>query len=235
MNRLAMLPAFFGEFENHSKVENRLNYLLLTISSLVRNFDIVIGVYDKKDLEKIPDQLKQITIVLNCDPLFIPSTLVDYCKENLSEYEYYLFTDSDQYFSVKCWKAIEEKASDYQYLSPHRLEKIYMGCGSERGEIVTIENIDYVCPNSQSTKEQKNRFYEVDNLIEAYGGAYFLNSKTFSNINFSGIRDLPIEHQAGFDLFNQFRCFKTSEITEFFVYHLSGYEYHQRLYSEKYK
>ena len=231
-NNLALVPVFFGDSHAaHSSKDSRLNDLLLTIISIKENFDVKIGVCCSDDYEKIPDQLKDDTVDLKCNPLFIPSELTEYCKINHSSYDHYLLTEADQFFVTKDWRHIEKNLKDDEYISPHRLEKLYKNVGINRGYLIHLNGVSYVCPNSKKSADDDG-FHKVDNWVDSFGGSFFCNRETFMKIKFSKSEELIIEHQTGLDLFNMFECKKTNNILNFFVYHLSGYEYHKKIHDE---
>jgi hypothetical protein len=65
----------------------------------------------------------------------------------------------------------------------------------------------------------------------SYGGAFLCSSAFFRSIQFTLDRNLPTEAAAGFDAFRVpgARALKTRNVFDFFVLHLSGWEFYERL------
>jgi hypothetical protein len=75
------------------------------------------------------------------------------------------------------------------------------------------------------------------NLVEttdpggAYGGAYLCDARLFRAVDFKKADTLPTEHTGGFDLLATagVRALKTVDIFDFYVDHLSGFEFYERV------
>lgn len=224
-NRLALIPIYLRGISS-SNSDNRIDYLKKTIASIEDHFDIVVGVYDNIDQETL---LKEEidSIIIECDaPVKLGKALCEWALKNYNN-ERILFTEADHVFMSKySWEYLDEVMNDNVYFSPHRLEQLYGEKGKNRGPNVTVDGIEYTCPNSVSRPEVNEKFIVPLNIREAYSGAYYCSYNALSKVEFKG---LHLENAGGWDIFNTLPCIKTANILDFCINHLSGYEYHQKL------
>jgi hypothetical protein len=224
-NRLALIPVYLRGISN-SKSDNRINYLKKTIDSIKDYFDIIIGVYDEIDQKTLLDEGIK-TEIIKCDsPVQLGKALCEWALKNFNN-ERILFTEADHVFmSAYSWDYLDSIMNDDIYFSPHRLEQTFNGKGKNRGPNVVVNDINYVCPNSIQRPEVNENL--INTLIpnEAYGGAYYCSHRALSKVEFKGIH---LENAGGWDVFKALLCIKTSNILDFCINHLSGYEYNQTL------
>lgn len=224
-NRLALIPVYLRGISS-SKSDNRIDYLKKTIASVKDHFDIIVGVYDKTDQKTL---LKEEidSVIVECDnPVQLGKTLCEWALKNFNN-KRILFTEADHVFmSAYSWEYLDSIMKDDFYFSPHRLEQLYGEKGKDRGPNVVVDNIEYTCPNSVFRPEINEKFIAPFELNEAYSGAYYCSHNALSKVKFRG---LHLEDAGGWDISKTLLCVKTSNILDFCINHLSGYEYHQRL------
>lgn len=227
MTRIALIPVFFGESTAaNSPKEVRLGYLHKTIDSLENEFAIVIGVCSDDEAAIIKD-LSYTVITLNCDPRYLPLHFCNYAKENF-KCDNILLTEADHVFHGD-FDLLDNVINNNQYVVPHRIEELYKGSGSNRGKIVIYNSKTYCCPNSGQNNDSEPGYYLPNNAVEGFGGAFYCSKDLFNKVNFSMQAKCPIEHTTGFDIYATGTCLKTNNILEFFVEHLSGYDFHKKI------
>jgi hypothetical protein len=106
------------------------------------------------------------------------------------------------------------------YLIPWRLEQLGQGGeGAHRGPVVEVAGKRYVIPHDAALS-----------MLHAYGGAFLCTKELFLRAVFEKHDNMPVESATGFDIAHYGRSLKCDLPWErFWVDHLSGYDYHERL------
>lgn len=221
MKKICLVP-FFGGLSSaaNSKKENRFLYLEKCLKSLKDDFEIIVGVCNDQDEETLA-ALSHRVVKFLCDPIFLPSTFICWAQENI-DCDYILITEADQVYESD-WEKIISSLVDGFVMSPHRIE--VSGSKKRPGINVTYNGIDYVAPNTMSTKNGSDKFFVEKEIYLAFGGAFLCSKNDFNKIKVSFSSNLPIEHATGFDAFNCFPILKSEDLFLFFCDHLSGEEF----------
>jgi hypothetical protein len=124
-----------------------------------------------------------------------------------------------------------ESLDEFTYLAPHRFEEI----PSTKTRIHTgVEFLEYdgrryiVCNRADqcdTIKTAEERYYLPKDRTLAFGGAFLSTFGCLRRANFQFSEELPVEHASGFDMFAANSCRKTVDVLDFFVIHLSGFEF----------
>jgi hypothetical protein len=223
----------YGSGRAYSPEKKRADYLTQTMLSLPEQVSqIVVGVCNSPDFDTV-SKMKHMFPKLNIVTITTKRPewlIVDLCKytQNFIETDYVLYTDSDHVFHIVDFGKLVSKVKKRTYIVPHRLEELYLEYGSNRGPIVEYKKKRYVLCNAVLGHAE---YVHPLDQISGYGAAYLCTKELFDRVNFRYENELPGEQGAGFNIFNTegAECLKTGEITDFFVDHLSGYEYHKSL------
>ncbi len=223
VSRLILIPYYGGDGQAAPSDKNkRPGYLKSTLESL-RDFgdEIVVGVCRLEDLDATDGH----GFLLESEPHYLPTTLCQWAQEYAAGYEQVYVTEADQILHYDP-KALSQVEGD-SYLVPHRLEQLgQQREGDHRGELVDYEGREYVICNGTP----KGAGYYTPALpIDRYGGAFLCTMELFNRVNFLRASDMYVEHATGFDIMEEGQAIKTSAWRGFFVEHLSGYEYHEKL------
>ena len=228
MNKLCLIPFFGGDSSAaHSKKEKRAEYLIKTIDSIKNSFNrIIVTVYSDLDKELIKNIHSNI-VVLECNPVFLPSTSIRFVQKEFN-FDSILVTEADHKFIIN-FDLLDNNLKDYNYFSPHRLEKIYNKIKLVDNNI-EVKGISYNLPNTP--KELSNfideNFYLPVNAYTAFGGSFYCSERVFKGVTFKDSIEYPVEHATGFDMYHSGnQCYRTINVFDFCNIHLSGEEYLQ--------
>jgi hypothetical protein len=223
----ALVPYYGGQSDAApSNADNRCSYLLRTITSLrMLADDVFVGVVPgEKD---IPDSFPCTVLEVDCVPEMLPRTLCKWGQSELKHhYDMIYVTEADQVLSFD--QRVVRAVQDQYYLVPHRLEELGpKGEGKNRGLVVEYVGKNYVLPNG--SPHGPADFYTPDHLYDRYGGAFLCTRYLFDSVEFKMWSTRCIEHITGIDISFVGRTLKTYRWEDFFVEHLSGREYHEKL------
>jgi hypothetical protein len=228
MNITALIAYFGGETSTGSSSPSlRPGYLQATLESTAGELgcDFFIGMQESDDyrIPGIPGNIPRV--FFDCEPRFLPANLARWGQEHVPDGLVYL-TEADQILHMD--PAVLNVCAGDDYLSPHRLEQIGPnGGGADRGPIAEWDGRDFYLPNG--TPAGDCEYYHPEGDVQAYGAAFLAGTDLFRKTEFVDSDVLPTEHTAGFDINFSGNCLKTGDLYRFFVEHLSGYEYHQKL------
>lgn len=229
-NTVALIPYFGGDetapgTAANSRRANRLGYLQQTIDSVYKLTPRIIVGVSTADPSSTPFELGCVVQIFDCEPRFIPATLARWAQAELSNVSYVYFTEADQILSFNhdCFTVIDNDT----YLAPHRIERLgQLGEGASRGMVVKYAGDKWLLPNGVPWGPD---FYHPVGLVDQYGGAFLATWNLFSRVVFQDSYHSPVEHVSGFYISSTGHTLKTSNWRDFFVDHLSGYEFHESL------
>ncbi len=198
----ALIPYFDGvSSATHSSTSTRLEYLNRTIDSIqALGWDVHVGTVEQ----------------LGCDPVHLPAALLNWAQENL-EGDFFYVTEADQV--VKFEKSFLKYVKGNDYLVPHRLEEtprlVLGGFFHDSRNFASINGLprDGFAP------------YRVTKEREGFAGAFLCSEYLFRKVDFVFSEDLPVEHSTGLDIFAVGKCFRTGDVRDFWVDHLSGRDF----------
>jgi hypothetical protein len=240
-NLLSIIPYFGGDSSAaHSSKQTRLIYFVKTYESLIGISDkIIVSVCTEEDFKVIDGLHFNIEIMSfkGMDPIFLPYYTMKELQKSI-RHDFIYYTEADQILYIEEQEMIFHALNENVYIVPQRLEKLYKNFGAERGDIVIFNGEKYVVCNKTNRNNliyfKNNNFYINQDQINAFGGAFLCNKDLLKRVVFTASTILPIEQISGFNIFFTpgAICLKTTKILEFFVDHLSGFEYHQELSGE---
>lgn len=221
-------------------VNRRLGYLCNTITNILivcRQKDIpykiqvhTCFIQDSEDVKFIFKDGVNIIQHQDIQPRQLTAKSLIYTQNQPIELTDYIFhTEADQVINGK-FINILSILDENNYLAPHRLEEIpYIK--KLRGGSISHTFLDgrlYLRPNygpGCDTNRISDNFYIPATGGIAFGGAHLSKFSAFKKVIFSDGLDVIIECGSGFDMFNCLRCLKTVNYEDFYLIHLSGYEY----------
>ena len=226
MQITALIPYFGGSSSAApSKADNRPGYLLKTIASL-EGFaldDLVVGLH--VDDTNVPD-IDCSTIRIAGEPRFLPANLMRWGQANVAS-DYVYVTEADQVLQYN--PAVLNFVEGVNYLVPHRLEQIGpKGGGADRGLNVTWDNRPWCLPAGTPPATESLVHLAIGSPYY-FGGGFLATKELFLSTNFIDSANSPVEHATGFNIATHGCPLKATAWQDFFVEHMSGYEYHQKL------
>jgi hypothetical protein len=249
--RILALVAHYGgdfpEFWMRPGVRTkRFEYLDSTLRSLEGFADrIVVGVQNDIDAANVQSLARSVELrrVDEPNPVFLPAQLCRSMADAAAEYELVYYTEDDQVLCLERPDLLGRlQAEPSVYLAPHRFTPVpdrfrslraIPGSDMHLARIVDHDGRRYAVENESTTRpaDYDSDFYINADMRAAYGGAFLCSSIFFRSIAFSLDSELPTECTAGFDAFRVkgARALKTKSIFDFFVLHLSGWEFYERL------
>lgn len=242
--RIGVVPFFGGTSSaTNSQEDTREAYLLATLHGLRANgFQAIVGVQNKEDAIVAMRLTLDEEIVQAFpyeEPQWLPTALFRWVQEEAKGDVVYV-TEADQI--LKAQNGIDpllEVLDAVNYLVPHRFEEVgAKGQGKDRGPIRLEEGKTFVLPNTHLPDPIKSRYYwpyhPTINTSEAhlamqFGGGFLCLREMFDRIQFPRSEELPVEWATGFAAAHTGFCLKTTDVRDFYVWHLSGLEYHNSL------
>jgi len=138
------------------------------------------------------------------------------------EYDYVFFTESDQIIYSKNLYNYIKNLSEYEYLSPHRLQHTLNK--NDEKLIVAFDYKNYiVCNNFKSELIDLNGFIIAKTFRSSYGAAWIAKKTLLKKIDFNKFPDNAL-HAPCRALFENSKALKTKNVFDFFVDHLSGFD-----------
>lgn len=225
---------------SNSHYDNRISYLKRTVANAFKHTNRVgIFVCNDHDQEVVRENLQGV----ECTQLVCPTTMHLPCEAciyvqnnmhtlGLDDNDIVYFTEADHMMYVDDGfldRLVTTIRSNKVYASMHRIEQLYNGNGRERGINIRLFDLDFVLPNTDPNLENlqpcdsDGLFYQSRRYDEAYAGAHIMTARTFKQVRF--VNDGVLEN-ASFSCFYSIPCIKTRKITDFYLVHFSGYEYH---------
>lgn len=230
MDLTVFIPFFGGVSEAApSAAANRKGYLQKTLDSVAEDLlpdFIVVGVANEEDKKTVLSLGHEVSVVefYDIDPIWLPYELALWGQKNVIT-EYIYFTEADQVVHLNF--NFLRLVKDSVFLAPHRLEKLgERGQGAHRGLVVTYQGEKYVLPNGEP---QGGETYHPEKFVWGYGGATLMHYDFFTTIPYHKDLNLRVECISGIDAYDKGHCLKTSNWEDFYVIHLSGEEYHNKL------
>lgn len=198
----ALIPYFAGwSSAAHSNLSKRREWLDLTVESLQGFADwVVVGGCEELYPSLPGDRFTRF----QGDPIHLPARMFRWFQEPQSSHwipedtEYIYVTEADQVLTIDA--SVLEYVTDDTYLVPHRVEHGRLSNGP---------------PHGTDT-------YEPHGLIEKFGGAFLCTKSLFDKIEFTDSPLSPVEHSTGFEISYVGDCRKTSDVSRFWVDHLSA-------------
>lgn len=243
----AIIPYFDGNFPDGRERPRRLEYLKRCVGGLTGFAnEVVIGVQNDPDAVSVRRQHPEVTVhfVQEPEPLFLPAQL---CRDLASQpwpEELVYYTESDQILHVgdiDLGRIVLEDAG--VYVAPQRLTRVperlahlpaLIGSDMHMASIVRHRGIDYGLENfgTDDASDYGDGLYATTDRRAAYGAAFLGSAALFRKVKFSKAPSLPTEHTGGFDLLatEGVRALKTRDVFEFYVEHLSGEDFYERVY-----
>ncbi len=208
----ALIPYFDGiSSATHSSTSTRLEYLNRTIDSIqALGWEVIVGNIDRPFIGDFE------TVTIDCDPIFLPAELLKYAQEHVSA-DYFYVSEADQVVTFN--KDFLRNIQKSNYLVPHRLEetpKLVLG-----GFFHDSRN--FAAMNGLPTGGFAP--YRAKTEREGFAGAFLCSEYLFRKVDFTFSEDLPVEHSTGLDIFAAGKCFKTGDVRDFWVDHLSGRDF----------
>lgn len=225
MSVTALIPYYGGQSKAApSDAASRPGYLLKTMDSLRRFADRIVYATDKASpsCPSFPGWNTEL-VQFDCEPRYIPANLMRWAQEN-AETEFVYVTEADQVLHID--PAVISRARETDYLVPHRLERLCGDGGRDRGKVVAVDGQEYVFANGPPTGDG---FYHPGNSPDNFGGGFLASLELFRSVTFTDSPVFPVESATGHHIAAAGHALKTSDWTAFWVNHLSGYEYHERL------
>lgn len=221
MSKLAIIPFFGGDSSAaHSAKELRLDYLKQTVDNVKSyEFDIELWVSLVDDLQTLKALYPDLRVYYTSgDPRFLPYRAATSAQKYTEDYTHVLFTEADQVYTITSYPS-----DNNVFWSPLRLEELYEGVGHDRGLVVDVLGKTHVIPNITIN--------HLATEVKYFGGGFLCTFDAFKSIKFIKSEELPVEHITGF---SAFRSLQHQENPSFYCIHLSGLEYHKKLYKEQY-
>lgn len=222
---------------SNSSYDTRIHYLERTINNALlyskRAVVFVCNAHDKNVVLQTGGS-KVGCIQLHCpNPKCLPVDACVYVQRNygelkIKETDVLYFTEADHLLFVKD-EIIENiicAKDENLYFSMHRLEPIYKNHGADRGQNTEFDGHKFVLASGNipfSKSNPNDIYYRSPDTYEGYAGAFIVGGRAFLKIRY--ISDGVLE-MASFCTFSSLPCFKTINIDDLFIIHLSGYDYH---------
>jgi len=234
MKVLGLVPYFSGTSSaTNSAMETRRQYLEATVESLDSyDIQVVVGiVQDEPDVEDLG--LDAYRVEEGIPPEWLPVAFLREMKDNSNDFDLIYYTEADQILHID--RDLFDFPRNIRYLVPHRMEELYEGVGAERGDgfFDVDENRKFVIANGRSPLGRpgftQGQLYKPKSVVDRFGGAWLASQYLYAGTQFRQSFHLPVEH-ACFGIAEAGTTWKTMEYDGFWVEHLSGIEYHEKLY-----
>lgn len=241
---LAIVPHYGGAWADGRSRPSRLGYLGRSVDSLEGFADrVVVGVQNERDADSVRREYPglQVLEVDEPEPQFLPAQL---CREvgSWDAEPVIYFTEADQVLCRGSRDLTSVVLDDERvYVAPHRLSRVperlrhfpaIIGTDMRVAPILWHGGVCYAQENHYTeVMEHGPEFYSTVDLGAGYGGAFLCSAALFRRVTFTKTPALPTEHTAGFDLLSTpgVRAVKTRRIFDFYVEHLSGEQFYERL------
>jgi hypothetical protein len=239
MRVLFSIPFFGGTSKAaYSDSHRRVNYLIQTVFSVKlcsKETEHVVVVHVASEQDRLLVNSLQLPIsyvvVHDIDPVYLAASSLRSLQNNsssINENDIIFHTEADQVIQPNYQSHIDSLASD-NYLSPHRIEevpstRINKLSGNSVPSII-LDGRYYLLPNGVHQITTTDRYYTPQNRIDAFGGAFMTRYSALQKVVFVNSIELPVEHASGFNMYNTLQCLKTTNWQDFYVDHLSGYEF----------
>lgn len=238
MTVLGLVPYFSGvSSATNSAQDTRRQYLEATIKSMETICDeIIVGiVQDEPDVRDL--ELESLHVGDDVPPEWLPAAFFRQIKaeDGFDGYDLIYVSEADQVLHID--PALLDYPRNIRYLVPHRMEELYEGMGADRGEGFLYDGRKFVIANGRSPLGkpgfERGELYKPKKVIDRFGGAFLCHRYLFSGTAFMFSWDLPVEHATGLDIAEAGQAWKTMEYDRFWVEHLSGIEFHEKLWRLK--
>lgn len=246
MRVLGLVPYFSGTSSaTNSAMDTRRQYLEATVESLWGFCDDVIVGTCQEEFDVHDLGLSEHRIEDDIAPEWLPTALLREIKheEGVDDYDLFYVTEADQVLHID--HSILPFIRNIRYLVPHRMEKAYKGVVAEWSREVEIDGELWYSANGTSPKGRpgfEGDFYKVPPHRNSmglnphkFGGAFLAGKQLFMGTPFEFAYVFPVEHATGLDIAESGQTWKTMEYGRFWVEHLSGIEFHEKLYNAKRK
>lgn len=238
MRVLFSIPFFGGTSKAaYSDSHRRVNYLIQTVFSVKlcsKEIEHVIVVHVASEQDRLMVDSLQLPIsyivVHDIDPVYLAASSLRSLQNNnqsINDDDIIFHTEADQVVQID-YQSHFSNLTNNNYLSPHRLEEVpstRIEKLSNKVQFTIIDGKYYSFPNGVSRITTTDRYYTPSNRIEAFGGAFMSRYSALQKVVFSNSVDLPVEHASGFNMFETLQCLKTTDWRDFYMNHLSGYEF----------
>lgn len=238
MKVLGLVPYFSGTSSaTNSAEDTRRQYLEATVESLWGICDeIIVGTCQEEfDVNDIPE-VTEYRVAEETPPEWLPAALLREIKrqEGVDQYDLFYVTEADQVLHID--KALLDFPRNIRYLVPHRMEELYEDVGGDRGEGFLYDERKFVIANGRSPAgrpgfPQDGLYKPREAKFNRFGGAFLAHRWLFMGTDFVFSWTLPVEHATGLDIAESGVAWKTMQYDGFWVEHLSGREYHEKLYN----
>jgi hypothetical protein len=247
---LALVPHYGGRFPaiwmRPGVRSRRLEYLDATLESL-GGFatHVVVGVQNNEDERNVQRLGRKIEVrrFSEVQPIFLPAQLCRTMQSAALEYDIVYYTEDDQALKLERGDIPARVREDESiFVAPHRLAPVperfsYLsaipGSDSHLARIVDYCGRRYAIENESVARpdDYDEELYVNPDTRSAYAGAFLCSSRFFRAIDFTFNEKLPTECTGGFDAFRVqgAKALKTKRVFDFFVLHLSGWEFYERL------
>lgn len=254
MKKILTIIPYFGGVSNaprQTELNNVLKYFKLCYGSVEKfSHNIIVSVSNVEDYETVSSLGLDIEILkfYDIDPIFNPANMNRAVQQMNIEEDYIFFTESDQIIYYKNLDLLLDTIDKDKniYIVPQRFEQIPANRVQDRKDrfgvsdnrfitwrgLLWQDNNPYVVANDPAGDEVEydNTFYRNFQEGPAYGAAFLCHKDLFMKATFHDSFYQPTETSAGHDLLNipESICLKTTDYFDFFVDHLSGWEFNTK-------
>lgn len=217
-----------------SKTNSKLIYLIKTIASLSQyvtethvyhtedeNINFITDHFNKVFTHAINPPMEIDAIDGKIEVLVHPIGKYALLEQEWANFDYVFFNEGDQVIFSKNLQDYIYQLNDYNYLSPHRLERCFRKTNYNKHPLVMYNSVKYVLYNLP--KDRTNPLVtECKTFWESYGAAWIAKTNSVLKADFTQ----PVEsglHVPCLSMFNTLTALKTNNYWDFFVDHLSGY------------
>lgn len=239
MRVLFSIPFFGGTSKAaYSDSHRRVNYLIQTVFSVKlcsKETEHVVVVHVASEQDRLLVDSLQLPIsyvvVHDIDPVYLAASSLRSLQNNsssINENDIIFHTEADQVIQPNYQSHIDNLTSD-NYISPHRIEEIpstrINKLSNNKVQYTILDGCYYSFFNGVPQITTNERYYRPSNKIEAFGGAFITRYSALQKVVFVNSVECPVEHASGFNMYNTLQCLKTTDWKDFYVDHLSGYEF----------
>ena len=214
---------------------NAITYLIKTVFSL-RRYVTQCRVFVATDadlalVQALPLGVELERVDVAQEPLagvdVLPVGRVALSRLNSEGFQYVLFTEADQIVHIRDTGRLVAVVDDHCYAVPHRIERDYKGANRHGQPRVRFNGADYVVWNYPGEGETRpllgDGFFAAPSRRIAYGAAWLAQAEAITKVDFLGPTHDPLAHPCH-ALFGAMEAVKTTDVFEFFVEHLSGFD-----------
>ncbi|QEH33011.1 hypothetical protein OJF2_15060 [Aquisphaera giovannonii] len=214
---------------------NAIIYLIKTVASLrryVTRCRVLVGTdADLALVRALSLGVEVERIAVAPEPLgevdVLPVARAGLASLDASGSRYVFFTEADQIVHIRDPGRLAGVVDDRRYAVPHRIERDYKGANRRGQPRVRFNSADFVVWNHPGEGEARppigDGFFRAATPRIAYGAGWLARADAVSRIDFLGPTDDPLAHPCH-ALFDAMEAVKTTDVFEFFVEHLSGFD-----------